>query len=169
MDRQVRDALDDNADVQSERTRSRQHAEGPAAQNGTSACRRGGVEFEEGDADRKGPARALPRLPHPRPPPTPAGLGRHGMVTARLRPGQARRSRRRANRHPRVWRGCRHDVDHPVELRTCVRYCQRMDEDLLRIERSLALAPQLPGDVARWLIDEVRQLRQKVRDLGGKP
>jgi len=44
-----------------------------------------------------------------------------------------------------------------------------MDEDLLRIERSLALAPQLPGDVARWLIDEVRQLRQKVRDLGGKP
>jgi hypothetical protein len=41
-----------------------------------------------------------------------------------------------------------------------------MDEDLLRLRRSLATAPSLPGDEALKLLDEVEVLRRRGRDLG---
>lgn len=43
-----------------------------------------------------------------------------------------------------------------------------MDEDLVRLRRSLAMAPSLPGDEALRLLDEVEVLRRRGRDLGGE-
>jgi hypothetical protein len=40
-----------------------------------------------------------------------------------------------------------------------------VDEDLIRLRRSLAMAPSLPGDAAARLLDEVEELRRKRRDL----
>jgi hypothetical protein len=39
------------------------------------------------------------------------------------------------------------------------------DEDLVRLRRSLAMAPSLPVDQVRLLLDEVEGLRQNRRDL----
>lgn len=39
------------------------------------------------------------------------------------------------------------------------------DEDLVRLRRSLAMAPSLPVDQVRLLLDEVESLRQNRRDL----
>jgi hypothetical protein len=40
-----------------------------------------------------------------------------------------------------------------------------VDEDILRLRRSLAMAPSLPGDEAARLLDEVERLRRDRRDL----
>jgi regulator of replication initiation timing len=39
------------------------------------------------------------------------------------------------------------------------------DEDLVSLRRSLAMAPSLPADQIKLLLDEVEQLRQGRRDL----
>ena len=39
------------------------------------------------------------------------------------------------------------------------------DEDLVRLRRSLAMAPSLTGDQATLLLDEVERLRQMRRDF----
>ena len=42
------------------------------------------------------------------------------------------------------------------------------DEDLVRLRRSLAMAPSLPADAAERLLDEVARLRRARRDLAAE-
>jgi len=43
-----------------------------------------------------------------------------------------------------------------------------VDEDLVQIRRSLAMASTLPGNVAAELVDEIERLRRTRRDLAAE-
>jgi hypothetical protein len=47
-------------------------------------------------------------------------------------------------------------------------YCRAVDEDLIRLRKSLAMAPSLPRNEAERLLDEVELLRRRRRDLGAE-